>query len=359
MNLLAFTEGPNHVCYRYRLEAFGPALAEHGWELHAVPLARSAIKRAGQLRRAAAADLVVLQRKLLPFWQLRILRMAARRLIYDFDDAIYCRDSYHPKGTASWQRTIGFWATVYCADAVTAGNQHLRTQAARFTPSQRVHFVPTCVRPDAYPLAVHRRRGSDLKLVWIGQRSTLGSLCLAESCLAAAAAICPGMTLRVISDVFPDLNGIRIERRTWSAASEAGELAEADVGISWLPDDAWSLGKCGLKVLQYMAAGLPVVANPVGANCEMVLDGVTGFLVRSPSEFAEAIGRLAADPALRARLGRAGQQRIEQDYSVGRWGQRWALLCNELSGCGTAQHRGPHFSSANRETSRSFAEARP
>ncbi len=342
MKLLALTEGPDHVCYRYRLEAFRPALAERGWTLEAVALARGALRRLGQLRRAAEADVVVLERRLLPLWQLRILRKAARRLIYDFDDALYCRDSYHPKGTVSWQRMVGFWATLYAADAVTGGNRHLCSQAARFAPAQRVHFMPTCVRPEIYPTADHRRQGAELKLVWIGQRSTLPSLDLAEPCLAAAADRLPGLALRVISDVFPRLRGIRVEPRTWSATTEAAEVAVADVGISWLPDDPWSLGKCGLKVLQYMAAGLPVVANPVGANGEMVVNGVTGFLVRTPAECADAIGRLAAEPELRVRLGRAGRERVERDYSVRRWGGEWATLCDELSGRGGERRRVPH-----------------
>ena len=97
MRLLALAEGPNHVCYRYRIEAFAAALAERGWTLAALPLAPHALERRRQLRSCAAADVVILQRKLLPLWQLRVLRKAAPKLIYDFDDALFHRDSYSPK----------------------------------------------------------------------------------------------------------------------------------------------------------------------------------------------------------------------------------------------------------------------
>jgi len=358
MKLLAFTEGPDHVCYRYRLEAFRLALSERGWDLKAEPLARSLFRRVGQLRRAAEADVVVLQRKLLPLWQLRMLRKRARRLVYDFDDALYCRDSYHPKGTESWRRMFAFWATIYAADTVTGGNHHLCAQAARWVPAERVRFVPTCIRPETYPVADHRRRGTEVKLVWIGQRSTLPSLNLAEPCLAAAAARLTGLQLRVVSDVFPNLSGIRVEQRIWSAATEAADVADADVGISWLPDDPWSLGKCGLKVLQYMAAGLPVVANPVGANNQMVVDGVTGFLVRTPAECADAIGRLAAEPELRVRLGRAGRELAGREYGVRRWGEEWANLCDELAGRDDERRSGPNRrATADSMRRRTFAEA--
>ncbi|HUY89593.1 MAG TPA: glycosyltransferase family 4 protein [Pirellulales bacterium] len=330
MKLLALIEGPDHVCYRYRIKAFEPALAEHGWTLEAIPLTKRSLPRIAQLRRAAAADVVVLQRKLLPLWQLRILRKAAKALIYDFDDALFHRDSYHPKGLRSWRRLARFWAAIYAADAVTAGNEFLQGQATAYVPAERVHCFPTCIAPGRYRAARHGRQGGEAKLVWIGQRSTLPSLHQAEVGLAAAAELLPGLELRVVSDVFPNLSGIRVAGRPWSAATEAEELADADIGVSWLPDDAWSRGKCGLKVLQFMAAGLPVVANPVGVHCQMVVHGETGFLARTPQEWAQAISQLAADAELRTRLGTAGRRLAEERYGVNRWAARMIGLLNRL-----------------------------
>ncbi len=300
MRLLALAEGPNHVCYRYRIEAFAAALAERGWTLAALPLASHTLERRRQLRSCAAADVVILQRKLLPLWQLRVLRKAAPKLIYDFDDALFHRDSYSPKGPLSWTRLAHFWATIYAADAVIGGNGFLRAEASNYVAPENVHWIPTCVDPQLYRLAQHERRVSGVRLVWIGQRSTLPGLKLAEPLLAAAAERLPDLELRVICNNYPELSPIRVVPRPWSSATEAEEIAAADIGISWLPDDPWSLGKCGLKVLQYMAAGLPVVANPVGMNREMVLHGQTGFLAETRDEWAQAVATLAADPALRA-----------------------------------------------------------
>src|SRR5207249_9771653 len=117
--------------------------------------------------------------------------------------------------------------------------------------------------------------------------------------------------LKLICDRFLKFANLPVTRCRWSGEDEAGDLATADIGISWLPDDAWSRGKCGLKVLQYMAAGLPVVANPVGVQAELVRDGETGFLVRTPEQWQQAIGRLTHDPQLRQRLGQAGRRRVE------------------------------------------------
>jgi glycosyltransferase involved in cell wall biosynthesis len=330
MKVLALTEGPNHVCYRYRIEAFAMALAQRGWTLESLPLAVPTFQRSAQLREAGEADVVILQRRLLPLWQLRILRKAAKVLIYDFDDALFHRDSYSRKGPLSWTRLAHFWATIYAADAVTAGNRYLQEQAAAYIEPHRVHLVPTCVDPHLYPLALHRRRGAEAKLVWIGQHSTLNCLRHAQPMLAAAAENLPGLQLRVICNCFPQLQAIEVAPRQWSAASETAEVADADIGISWLPDDPWSLGKCGLKVLQYMAAGLPVVANPVGMNREMVVHGQTGLLASTPAEWARAIEMLANDPVLRARLGAAGRELVQRHYSVARWAPEFAALVDRL-----------------------------
>lgn len=330
MKVLALTEGPNHVCYRYRIEAFAQALAERGWTLESLPLLPGTFQRSGQLRAAGGADVVILQRKLLPLWQVRLLRRFARYLIYDFDDALFHRDSYSRKGPLSWARLAHFWATIYAADAVFAGNDYLREQASVYIPPERVHLMPTCVDPRLYHLAYHHRRDADAKLVWIGQHSTLSCLNYAAPLLAAAARDLPGLELRVICNRFPSLAGVRVVPRQWSMASEGIELADADIGVSWLPDDPWSLGKCGLKVLQYMAAGLPVVANPVGMNREMVLHGRTGYLAETPAEWSTAVARLAADPELRQRMGQAGRDLVRERYSVDRWSAEFAALVDRL-----------------------------
>lgn len=330
MKVLALTEGPNHVCYRYRIQAFAPALAERGWTLESLPLLPNTFERSGQLREAAGAEVVVLQRKLLPLWQLRMLRRHARVLVYDFDDALFHRDSYSRKGPSSWTRLAHFWATIYAADAVTAGNEDLRGQASNYIQPQRVTLIPTCVAPEIYPRAQHRREGRAARLVWIGQHSTLPCLYYAEPLLAAAAARLPGLRLRVICNQFPQLRGVRVVPRQWSGSTETSEVADADIGVSWLPDDSWSQGKCGLKVLQYMAAGLPVVANPVGMNRDMVVHGRTGLLASTAEEWAEAIARLAENPALRAQMGAAGRELVETSYSVRRWAPEFAALIDRL-----------------------------
>ena len=317
--VLALVESPNHVCYRYRVKAYTAALAQHDLSLRPVVLRPRTLSRTRQLLDARRFQTVILQRRLLPRWQIRILRQAADRLVFDLDDAVFQRDSYDRKSQQCRRKMERFKATVRAADIVTVGNDHLRQEVLRYVESDRVRVIPTCVDPMLYRLANHSRADESLRLSWIGSSSTMPSLHLIQQHLALAAERVPGLELHVICDRGVELAGVRTVLREWSTENEAADLADCDVGISWLPDDTWSRGKCGLKVLQYMAAGLPVVANPVGTNPEMVIPGRTGFLANTPNEWAEAIRLLASDRKLRRKLGAAGRRLIQERYSVARW----------------------------------------
>jgi hypothetical protein len=332
MRVLALIECPDHVCYRYRIAAFSEALRARGMTLTAEPLQHSGLPRWRQFLALRQVDVVVLQRKVLSLSQTWLLRRCAKRLVFDFDDAVFQRDSFSRKGSLSWQRTARFHSMVAAADTVLAGNDYLAGQAAERCDPAKVHVIPTCVNPALYPLSSHRRRGAEVQLAWIGSSSTLRGLRWAQPWLTAVGQQLPGIGLRLICDATLDTPDVHVMLRPWSSETEGEELAEADVGVSWLPDDSFTQGKCGLKVLQYMAAGLPVVTNPVGVHPEFVVPGETGYLVSQPDEWAAAISRLATDPELRRRMGQAGRRRVEQLYSVARWSDRFADL---VAGCDT------------------------
>lgn len=320
MNLLALVESPDHVCCRYRIRAFAPALERAGCTLTYEGLQRGVVARSLQLGRVAPHDAVILQRKLLPPWQLRILRRAARRLVFDFDDAVLFRDSNDPRGPDDARRRRRFAAMMRAADTVIAGNDFLADCALRAGARvEDVHVIPTCVEPSRYPVAHHEPAGGPMDLVWIGSSSTLRGLEQPAEIWRAVAAAVPGLRLRVICDRFPQDFPIPIVAVPWAEADEARALADGQVGVSWLPDDVWSRGKCGLKVLQYQAAGLPVVANPVGCQNEMIRPGDNGFLAAGPDEWVAALRRLASDHDLRRRMGLAARRGVEADYSVPAW----------------------------------------
>ncbi len=322
MRLVALVESVAHVCCRYRLTAFRPALVAAGHALDVRPLPRSLFGRFTLGRTLTSYDAAVLQRKLLPRWVVARLRRRVGRLIFDFDDAVWLRDSYSGKGFDDPKRAARFRATVEACDLVIAGNEFLAAEARKFAPAERVRIIPTCVDVARYPLAAHAA-GDSIRLVWVGSSSTLQGLERFAPTLSAIGRAVPGTHLKLICDRFTEFPDLTVERCPWNEATEAAEIAAADVGIGWVPDDPWSRGKCGLKVLQYQAAGLPVVANPVGVQSEFVRDGLTGFRATTTAEWVAAVRALAADAGLRERLGAAGRERVESLYSREAGGRQW------------------------------------
>ncbi|MDR3636581.1 MAG: glycosyltransferase family 4 protein [Isosphaeraceae bacterium] len=330
MKALALVDAPDHVCCRYRLRAFEPALRAAGWTLTPQALARRAFGRLAQFARAADFDIVILQRKLLPRWQFALLRRSARRLAFDFDDAVLYRDSYDPRGPHSRRRLGRFGQTVRGADTVIAGNDFLADCALRAgARPERVQVIPTCIETTRYQPNPRPEGATGLELVWIGSSSTLQGLEQQRALWERVGREVPGVRLRVICDRFPSFDGLPVVAVPWSEATEAADLAAGDVGISWVPDDLWSRGKCGLKVLQYQAAGLPVIANPVGVHPEMIEPGASGFLPKTDDDWVDAVRALAIDPSLRARLRTAARASVDAYYSVAAWSSAFVTALAE------------------------------
>ena len=329
MRIVALVESVDHVCCRYRVAAFQDTFSAAGHELQIGPLPRTSLARLLIGQEIDGADAVIVQRKLLPRWVVAILRRRARRLIFDFDDAVWLRDSYSPRGFDDPRRSRRFRAMMGACDLVVAGNEYLANEAARHTPRERVVVIPTCVEPQKYPTHPASSR-SGLQLVWIGSHSTLRGLERFEQVLSSIGHAVPGTRLKLICDRFIRIRGLPIDECVWNEATEATEIAAADVGISWVPDDPWSRGKCGLKVLQYQAAALPVIANPVGVHLEMVRAGETGFPANTTEEWIGAVSQLAADPSLRRRLGERARREVEARFSVAAGARRWLSALEQL-----------------------------
>jgi len=329
MKLLGLIKSLDDPCYRHRLLPFESNLRERGWEVTVSCLSDNWIRRLPPLRTIRDADVVLLQRRLLRVSDVWLLRRMARRLIYDFDDAIFYHSSNSAKPSHSRRREKRFAAIVQAADAIIAGNDFLAQTAGRFSDPAKAHRIPTCLESVAYSPAQHLECSNRLRLVWIGTASTAKNMQQAAVQLKAVVGAVPNAQMKLICDVFPDDLPIPVIECLWSVAREAAELADADVGISWLPDHPWSQGKCGLKVLQYMAAGLPVVANSVGVHREMVVHGQTGFLVDTPQEWAEAVRILSKDADLRRAMGAEGRKRVSLHYSPQRWGEQFVQIVED------------------------------
>ena len=153
-------------------------------------------------------------------------------------------------------------------------------------------------------------------LGWIGSGTTVKYLDLVRPALEGAARRCPGVRLQVVGAEWEGPGSLPVACKPWRLEDEVADLRGFDVGLMPIADDPWTRGKGGYKLLQYMAAGLPVVAHPVGVNARIVVDGGNGLWARTPAEWEEALVRLASDADLRHRMGRAGRQMVADTYSL-------------------------------------------
>ncbi len=330
MRVAALVEAEDHVCCRYRLAVFRAHFETAGHSLELFPLPRSLVGRLSLGRDLASYDAVILQRKLLPRVSVALLRRRVKRLIFDFDDAVWLRDSYSAKGFDDPRRARRFQATVRVCDLVVAGNEYLAVEARKWVESHRVTIIPTCVDVAKYPTSVPRN-AAGLQLVWVGSSSTLRGLEQFLPTLSAIGRAVPGTRLKLICDRFIEIPSLPVDRCLWNEASEPAEIASADVGIGWVPDDPWSRGKCGLKVLQYQAAGLPVVANPVGVQADFVHNGITGFQATTTEEWVNAIRHLAANESARRVMGQECRRQVEAGFSIEAGAAMWKDVLQPLA----------------------------
>ncbi len=293
----------------------GWAAASYGWRT---------LRRLRDLWDARHFDVVVVQKETLPFGMARLLPRLGLRVVYDFDDAVYARPAgrdglgrgLRAAADAVLRRERALQALLPRCRAVVAGNSVLASYARRH--HERVLVLPTVVDTDAYRVAPARRAGP-LAIGWVG--APAGAVYL-EPLRPVFRELARQFDVRLVlrgPRAFPGA-GVPVELRGFrpyaSRAEEVADLAGIDIGIMPLPDDPFAAGKCAFKAIQYMASGIPVVASPVGANAEVVVDGECGFLARTPEQWRQRLSQLLADPDLRERMGRAGRRRAVEHYSL-------------------------------------------
>jgi hypothetical protein len=307
VRVLLLTHDRADPSFRVRWERFRPALRAGGVETVVREVPR--FFRGSTWRAARGFDATVLHRRLLTASHFRRLRRNARHLVFDFDDALCYRPAPPHR---SWSRARRFFRTVEASDLVLAGNRVLAGYAR--LRARRVLVLPSTVDP--YPAA---GKLGEFTAVWIGQRATLPHLETVRPALLAA-----GFRLRVIADAAPP----GVEHVPWALATEGVGLAECHAGLMPLPRTPFTRGKCGYKLLQYFAAGLPAVASPVGVNRTLAVGGA--LLAQSPEEWVAALARLRDDADLRRGLGARGRRFALRRYGTTSLGQRLLRILQGL-----------------------------
>lgn len=245
--------------------------------------------------------------------------------VLDYDDAVFHYYDQHRNPMVRALLAGKHPALMGNAALVVAGNEYL-AEVSKQAGARRVALVPTVIDLQRYPLPKVKRVGVGVPpcVGWIGQRVTAAFLSPYSSLFRDLAASGSARFLAVGIDA-SDL-GLPMDSVAWDEATEVEAVSGFDIGIMPLQDAPFERGKCGYKLIQYMACGLPVVASPVGVNRQIVEHGVNGFLADTLDEWERALRVLLNDPALRHSMGQAGRRKVEQQYSLQVTGPHMASL---------------------------------
>jgi glycosyltransferase involved in cell wall biosynthesis len=259
----------------------------------------------------------------------RWLKWRRCRLVVDYDDALFHQYDSHKN----------FWVRLFLSDkiatvmslahTVVVGNSYLADYAKRVGAAS-VKLIPSVIDLERYSIKKIVKTPRQFTIGWIGSPSTARYL---KDIVPALTALCKdgGARVCLVGSGHIDLPGVQMEVISWCEDTEVNDIHRFDVGIMPLPNEPWTRGKCGFKLIQYMACGLPVVASPVGANCEIVEDGVNGYLASTNEEWVRALENLRSDIELRSRMGASGRKRVQEKYCLSVTAPRVVKLLKECA----------------------------
>ena len=249
-----------------------------------------------------------------PVFEWIAAKLLGKKIIYDFDDAIWIPNTSKENKIAAWFKA--FWKVKYIckwADKIAGGNEYL----CRFAKQYNAHVVllPTCVDTERghYKQKAH---GAHRPVVgWTGSHSTLFYLNdLVPLIIELQQEI--AFDFLVIADKKPELNLDDWQFVKWNEATEQEDLLKMDIGVMPLKTDAWSEGKCGFKLIQYMSLGIPAIADPIGVNKKIINHGTNGFLCATKEEWKASLRTLLVNVEMRKKMGAEGRRKIVEEYSI-------------------------------------------
>ena len=290
--ILILTKGLQASSSRDRALIYENCLKEDNIFFKHIGLSKRPLNYFRALINAPFFDVVFLQRKLLSKTYFKLLRFLAKKIIYDFDDAIFL-DS---KGKISKNKFNRFSIICSRADLIFAGNEFLSSYSARF--SKKTFTIPTCLDTKKYKIkAIGSNKFFDL--VWVGQKTTSKYLIEIIPFLEKANKRFKDLRLINISNIKLESSSIKIKNVTWTESGQFREIKSAKVGLAPLDNSNWSKGKCAFKLLQYASAGLPIVSSNIGYNSILIKEYESGMLANKGSDWVNNIAKLRSDVAIR------------------------------------------------------------
>lgn len=313
-DLLFLTQsGPTLPSVRFRVLPFVEAARARGVDAVWKRYPKTALKRAVFFATQPKTPVVVLQKKLVSGPELALLRAKSGRLYFDFDDALWAA---HPNqgacGGAEDQAELDRLLRVCSGvDGVVAGNTFLADKVREAAP--KVDILPTPLNTDVYTPGDASGGGKPV----VGWMGTSCNLFFLPPLMEALVPLAMEMRLSVVSDgeyTIPEGFDGTVEK--WSSECEVEQLRAMDIGLMPLTDDEYTRGKCGFKLLQYMACGAVPVASDVGFNREIVTHGRDGFLAQTPEDFSKYVGMLLRDADMLRDMADKARRTVAERFSL-------------------------------------------
>lgn len=359
MKILAFTKyGQLGASTRLRLLQYVPLLKSEGHQVTAIPLfddsyvsnlqkgKRNFInifvaysQRLSRMLAPKDADLIWIEKECLPWIPDIIERFCwftNLPTVLDYDDAVFHLYDQHQNFIVKKFLSNKHPRLISESSLVIVGNKYLADFASKFN-SRRVEILPTVVDLNRYPYLSNRSRpiNQSLTIGWIGQNDSAVNLRLLSRVFKRLKRDYLVNFLAIGID--PQAFGLPMTGIEWAEETEVQQLYGVDIGIMPLQNAPFQRGKCGYKLIQYMACSLPVVASPVGINTTLVKHGVNGFLAESEEQWYVALGQLLKDACLRYRMGQAGRKMVERDYCIRVSGPKLVSLLEEAATSGAVR----------------------
>lgn len=274
------------------------------------------LKRVKILLKAPEYEFIHIHRELTPFgppvFEWIIAFIFRKKIIYDFDDAIWLNDGHDSK--LSWTLKARWKIAKICSWSykVSVGNEYLADFASTYNPLTVV--IPTVVDTSVHA-PQHNDRPDMITIGWTGSHSTLPYLRPLVSVLQTLYESTPFQFL-VIANKDPRLPLKNYRFIKWNKEKEIEDLRKIDIGVMPLPEVEWAKGKCGFKLIQYMSLALPTVASQVGVNGQLVEHGKNGYLAKTPTEWLTFLKLLSENTKLRSEMGMSGRMKVESEYST-------------------------------------------
>jgi glycosyltransferase involved in cell wall biosynthesis len=263
------------------------------------------------VKKAKQFDLVFNQKCLFRYALARELIANSRRTIFDFDDAIYTRPGKPHTLFTKLRVKMRFHLWLKHSDIVTTSNQFLARYARKY--SSAVEVVPMALDLDTWQPG-KKKRDDKITIGWAGAPVNISLIESLDPVFSVLLKQYPFLTLAIFSGQRPRLN-CPFEYHAFRPGYEPAFVQNLDIGLLPLANEEYAMGKSPIKAIQYLACGVPVVGNIIGATRE-ILNEKNSIAVSNQYEWIRGLDKLITNRDLARSMGQAGYEQVQKNHNV-------------------------------------------